>query len=37
MTLNTIAIELVPPNVDRGSQQAIEDARKVLQFSAASG
>ncbi|MGH3960614.1 mycobacterial-type methylenetetrahydrofolate reductase [Mycobacterium sp.] len=37
MTLNTIAIELVPPNVDRGSQQAIEDARKVLQFAADSG
>lgn len=37
MTLNTIALELVPPNVDRGPQQAIEDARKVLQFSADAG
>ncbi|OBI52195.1 hypothetical protein A5707_12365 [Mycobacterium kyorinense] len=37
MTLNTIALELVPPNVDRGPQQAIEDARKVLQYSAAAG
>lgn len=37
MTLNTIALELVPPNVDRGSQQAIDDARKVLQFSAEVG
>jgi hypothetical protein len=34
VTLNTIALELVPPNVDRGSQQAIDDARKVLRFSA---
>src|SRR6185312_9273534 len=37
LTLNTIALELVPPNVDRGIEQAADDARKVLQFSAASG
>ncbi len=37
MTLNTIALELVPPNVDRGPQQATEDARKVLAFAAESG
>ena len=37
MTLNTIALELVPPNVERGPEQAVEDARKVLQFSAESG
>lgn len=37
MTLNTIALELVPPNVDRGSQQALDDARKVLEFSAEVG
>jgi hypothetical protein len=37
MTLNTVALELVPPNVDRGVQQPIEDARKVLQFAADSG
>ncbi len=37
MTLNTIALELVPPNTDRGPEQALEDARKVLQFSAESG
>ena len=37
MTLNTVALELVPPNVERGPQQALEDARKVLQFSAQSG
>jgi hypothetical protein len=37
LTFNTIALELVPPNVDRGPQQAIEDARKVLEFSAQVG
>ena len=34
MTLNTVAIELVPTNVERGTEQAIEDARKVVQLSA---
>jgi hypothetical protein len=37
LTLNTIALELVPPNVDRGAERAIEDAGKVLQLSAESG
>jgi Mycobacterial methylenetetrahydrofolate reductase len=37
VTLNTIALELVPPNVDRGREQALEDAQKVLQCSAAAG
>jgi len=37
VTLNTIALELVPPNVERGREHALEDARKVLQFSAESG
>lgn len=37
MTFNTIALELVPPNVDRGPQQAVEDARKVLELSAEVG
>ena len=37
MTLNTVALELVPPNVERGPEQASEDARKVLLFSAQSG
>ncbi len=37
MTFNTIALELVPPNVERGSEQAVEEARKVLQLSADSG
>ena len=37
MTLNTVALELVPPNVERGAEQALEDARKVRQFSAESG
>jgi hypothetical protein len=32
LTFNTIALELVPPNVDRGPQQALEDARKVLEL-----
>ncbi len=37
MTLNTVALELVPPNADRGSEQAIEEARKVLQLSTECG
>lgn len=37
MTFNTIALEVVPPNVDRGAEQAIEDAHKVLQLSAKAG
>ena len=37
MTLNTIALELVPPNVDEGRERALQDARKVVQYSAQSG
>lgn len=37
MTLNTIALELVPPNVDGGLAKASEDAQKVVQYSAESG
>ena len=37
MTLNTIALELVPPNVAGGRERGRQDARKVLQFSAESG
>ncbi|MDT5008573.1 MAG: hypothetical protein QOH57_190 [Mycobacterium sp.] len=37
MTLNTIALELVPPNVDRGPEHAVEEAHKVQRLSAASG
>ena len=37
MTLNTIALELVPPNVDRGREQALEDAQKVMRCSAETG
>lgn len=37
MTLNTIALELVPPNVERGHEQALEDARKVLRCAAETG
>ncbi|GFG53013.1 hypothetical protein CQY20_05060 [Mycolicibacterium agri] len=37
MTLNTIALELVPPNVERGREYAAEEARKVARISAESG
>ncbi len=37
VTLNTIALELVPPNSDDGRERALEDARKVVQYSAESG
>ena len=37
MTLNTIALELVPPNDDDGRERALEDARKVVRHSAESG
>ncbi len=37
MTLNTIALELVPPNVEDGRERALEDAQKVVKCSADSG
>ena len=37
MTLNTIALELVPTNVERGHEQALEHAAKVLRCSAETG
>ncbi|MGW0163323.1 mycobacterial-type methylenetetrahydrofolate reductase [Mycobacterium sp. NPDC003323] len=37
MPLNTIALELVPPNVERGPQYAVEEARKVRALSAETG
>jgi len=37
VTLNTIALELVPPNCDEGRERALEDARKVVRYSAESG
>src|SRR6478735_7197008 len=37
VTLNTIALELVPPNVDGGLEKAAEDAQKVVRYSAESG
>ncbi|MDQ2636397.1 MAG: mycobacterial-type methylenetetrahydrofolate reductase [Actinomycetota bacterium] len=37
MTLNTIALELVAPNVDDGHERAREDAHKVLRYSAETG
>lgn len=37
MPLNTVALELVPPNIDLGVDHAVEDARKVARLSAESG
>lgn len=37
MTLNTVALELVPPNLDRGPEQTCEEAHKVLRFAAEAG
>lgn len=37
MTLNTIALELVPPNADEGRERALAEARKVVQNAADSG
>ncbi|ORV47087.1 hypothetical protein AWC02_10380 [Mycolicibacter engbaekii] len=37
MPLNTIALELVPPNTDRGAQHARDEAHKVLRLSAEAG
>src|SRR5947209_1085723 len=37
VTLNTIALELVPPNVEDGRERALEDARKVVRYSAETG
>jgi hypothetical protein len=37
VTLNTIALELVPPNVEDGRERAEEDALKVVRYSTESG
>src|SRR3546814_16747301 len=37
VTLNTIALALVAPNVERGREQALEEAHKVLRCSAEAG
>ena len=37
LTLDTVAFELVPPNADLGTEQAVEEARKVLRFSKETG
>ena len=37
MTLNTIALELVPPNSEDGRERALDDARKVVRYSAETG
>jgi hypothetical protein len=33
VTLNTIALELVPTNVEHGTQRAVDEAHKVLEHS----
>jgi hypothetical protein len=33
VTLNTIALELVPPNIEHGTARALDDAHKVLELS----
>lgn len=37
MPLNTIALELVPPNIERGASYAVEEAHKVLELAAETG
>ncbi len=37
MTLNTVALELVPPNREQGTQRALDEAHKVLQLAQESG
>jgi Mycobacterial methylenetetrahydrofolate reductase len=37
VTLNTIALELVPPNADGDRERALDEARKVARYSAESG
>ncbi len=37
MALNTVAFELVPSNVERGPQYAVDEARNLVEFVAASG
>jgi Mycobacterial methylenetetrahydrofolate reductase len=37
VSLNTIAFELVPPNVDHGRERALEEAQKVLRCAAEAG
>lgn len=37
MTLNSIVLELVPPNVEHGRQKALDDAHNVLRFSEETG
>lgn len=34
MSMNTVALEMVPPNVDGGLDRAAEELRKLRQFSA---
>ena len=35
--LNTVALELVPPNTDRSPDEILDEARKVVRISAETG
>lgn len=37
MPLNTVALELVPPNTDRSAEEILDEARRVVRFSAETG
>lgn len=37
MPFNTVAVELVPPNLERAPEERVEEARKVVRLSAESG
>lgn len=37
MPFNTVAVELVPPNLDRAPDERVDEARKVMRLSAESG
>lgn len=37
MSMNTVALEMVPPNVDGGLDRAADELRKLRQFSAEFG
>ena len=37
MSFNTVAVELVPPNLERDPEERVEEARKVVRLSAESG
>jgi hypothetical protein len=37
VTLNTIALELVPPDIERGTQHAVDEAHKVVRLAGEAG